>query len=67
MKRNGFVAAVLSMCLVFGTVEMPVQAAPKGGFAATEEGVKWQNSDGTWAVNTWTVSYTHLRAHETSV
>lgn len=53
MKKNRLLATILCMCLFLGTVTLPVQAAPKGGFVATEEGTKWQNSDGTWAVNTW--------------
>lgn len=53
MKKNRFLTAILCMGLVIGTVAMPVQAAPKAGFVATEEGTKWQNSDGTWAINTW--------------
>ena len=52
MKKNRFLTAILCMGLVFGTVAMPVQAAPKGGFVATEEGTKWQNSDGSLAINT---------------
>lgn len=59
MKKNRLLAAIMCIGLFLGTAAMPVQAAPKGGFVLTEEGTKWQNSDGTWAVNTWIESNGH--------
>lgn len=52
MRKNRLLATILCLCLFLGTA-MPAQAAPQGGFVTTEEGIKWQNSDGTWAINTW--------------
>lgn len=53
MKRRRLLAMILCMCLFLGFVT-PVQAAPRaGGFTLTEEGIKWLNTNGTWAVNTW--------------
>ncbi len=56
MRGRKLLSIFLCVCLFMGILSMPVQAAPKAGFLATEEGTKWQNADGTLAVNTWVVA-----------
>lgn len=58
MRGKRFVTVILCMCLLFATA-LPVQAAPQGGFVATEEGIKWQNADGNWAINSWVEANGH--------
>lgn len=58
MRGKRFVTVILCMCLLLGTA-LPVQAASQGGFVATEEGIKWQNADGNWAINSWVETNGH--------
>lgn len=53
MKRRRLLTMILCVCLLLGSMAVPVQAAPSRSLVMTEEGVKLQNADGTWAVNTW--------------
>ena len=49
------------MCLLLGSMALPVQAAPNPRFVLVEEEnvIKLQNADGTWAVNTWVDEFGH--------
>ncbi len=51
-NRNKLAAVLLCLCLCAGSTAY-VQAAPQYGFVATQEGMRWLNADGTWAVNCW--------------
>lgn len=61
MKRKRLMTMLLCMCLLIGSMTLPVQAAPNPRFVLVEEEnvIKLQNADGTWAANTWVDEFGH--------